>query len=123
MRIEVAPGSVVTAPTPAEMLRIKAYLIIQRNAVRDYLDVVALADRVGVESAGALLRDIDDYYDDRSGEHGSVGTCLALALADPAPADAFVIEQLPSYRGLDPRWHDWSSVVAACRDLALELAK
>jgi hypothetical protein len=34
-----------------------------------------------------------------------------------------VIPELPRYRGLDPRWHDWSSVVAACRDLALEVAE
>jgi hypothetical protein len=52
-----------------------------------------------------------------------VRTSLALALADPKPVDVDVIPELPRYRGLDPRWHDWSSVVAACRDLALEVAE
>jgi hypothetical protein len=121
--IEVAPGANVTAPTAEEALRVKAYLVVQRNAVRDYLDVVALADHIGVDRAGEILRHIDDYYDDRSQQAGSVRTSLALALADPKPVDVDVIAELPRYRGLDPRWHDWSSVVAACRDLALEVAE
>jgi hypothetical protein len=121
--IEVAPGAAVTAPTAEEALRVKAYLVVQRNAVRDYLDVVALADHIGVDHAGEILRHIDDYYDDRSQQAGSVRTGLALALADPKPVDVDVIAELPRYRGLDPRWHDWSSVVAACRDLALEVAE
>lgn len=123
VRIEVAPGANVTAPTAEEALRVKAYLVVQRNAVRDYLDVVALADHIGVDRAGEILRHIDDYYDDRSQQAGSVRTSLALALADPKPVDVDVIPELPRYRGLDPRWHDWSSVVAACRDLALEVAE
>jgi hypothetical protein len=121
--IEVAPGAAVTAPTAEEALRVKAYLVVQRNAVRDYLDVVALADHIGVDHAGEILRHIDDYYDDRSQQAGSVRTSLALALADPKPVDVDVIAELPRYRGLDPRWHDWSSVVASCRDLALEVAE
>jgi hypothetical protein len=123
VRIEVAPGANVTAPTAEEALRVKAYLVVQRNAVRDYLDVVALADYIGVDHAGEVLRHIDDYYDDRSQQAGSVRTSLALALAHPKPVDVDVIAELPRYRGLDPRWHDWSSVVAACRDLALEVAE
>jgi predicted nucleotidyltransferase component of viral defense system len=119
----VAPGANVTAPTAEEALRVKAYLVVQRNAVRDYLDVVALADHIGVDRAGEILRHIDDYYDDRSQQAGSVRTSLALALADPKPVDVDVIAELPRYRGLDPRWHDWSSVVASCRDLALEVAE
>ena len=122
-RIEVAPGAVVTAPTAEEALRVKAYLVVQRNAVRDYLDVVALADHIGVEHAGEILRHIDDYYDDRSQQAGSVRTSLALALAAPKPVDADVIAELSRYRGLDLRWHDWSTVVAACGDLALEVAE
>jgi len=123
MHIEVAPDSIVRAPTPEEMLRVKAYLIVQRNAVRDYLDVVALADLLGVDQAGLILADIDDYYDDRSEQHGSVRTSVALALADPSPHDVDVIADLPRYRGLDPRWHDWGAVTSACKELALEVAQ
>lgn len=121
--VEITPGVSVVVPTLEEMLRVKAYLVVQRNVVRDYLDVVALADRMGLSSAGTVLRDIDDYYDDLSQSHGSVLTSLALALAQPRPRDVDVIPELPRYRGLDPRWHDWSSVVAACEALALEVTE
>jgi hypothetical protein len=115
-------GAVVVAPTAHEALRIKAYLVVQRRAVRDHLDVVALADHLGLDEAVAVLGGIDDYYDDRSGEHGSVLTSLVLALADPTPRDPDVTRELPRYKRLDPRWHDWSAVVDACGELALRLS-
>lgn len=39
-------GQQITVPTEAEMLRIKGVLILKRNATRDYLDFVALADHM-----------------------------------------------------------------------------
>lgn len=120
--IDIAPGSTVTLPTLEEMLRVKAYLIVQRNYVRDYLDVAALSETLGVEEAITVLRGIDDYYADRSGEHGSVLTSLAAALADPRPRDTDVIKELPRYKGLDPRWHEWAAVQGQCAELALGLA-
>ena len=70
----------------------------------------------------AVLSDIDDYYADRSDDPASVLTSLVIALADPSPRDTDVINELPRYKGLDPRWHHWSDVVAACQDLALRLS-
>ncbi len=35
IRVEVAPGQFVAAPTAEESLRVKAYLVVQRNQVRD----------------------------------------------------------------------------------------
>ena len=119
--VEVELGGVVVAPTAAEALRVKAYLAVQRNVVRDYLDVVALTDHLGEDDAVEILSDIDAYYIDRSGEEGSVLTSLVVALADPRPRDADVVEELPRYKGLDERWHRWEDVVAACRALALRL--
>lgn len=120
--IELGDGAVVVAPTAAEALRVKAYLVVQRNVVRDYLDVVALADHLGEDTAVEVLSNIDAYYVDRSGETGSVLTSLVAALADPQPRDTDVTRELPRYKGLDPRWHEWEDVVAACRALALRLA-
>lgn len=120
--VNLPSGAVLVAPTAAEALRVKAYLVVQRNVVRDYLDVVALAEHLGTEDAVAFLRGIDDYYDDRSGELGSVLTSLVLALADPAPRDPDVTGELPRYKGLDSRWHDWGEVVAVCQDLSLRLS-
>lgn len=115
---EVPGGARVRVPTLEEMLRVKAYLIVQRNVVRDYLDTVALADRVGAERAVEVLSDIDSYYTDRSGESDSVLTTLVLRLSEPNPRDTRVTRQLASYRGLDPRWHEWAAVTAYCAALA-----
>jgi hypothetical protein len=49
-------GQRLTVPTLAEMLRIKAVLILKRNATRDYLDFAALFDRMGDEDALSALR-------------------------------------------------------------------
>ena len=120
--VEVGPGRQVTAPTADESLRVKAYLVVQRNQVRDYLDVVALADHVGIVHAVEVLQHIDEYYDDRSEQDGSVLTSLVLQLAEPRPRDEPVTRELSRYKGLVPHWHDWATVVDACQDLALRLA-
>ena len=95
----------VRVPTAAETLRIKAYLVVQRNQVRDYLDVVALADRYGIPASADVLISIDDYYRDRSDTADSVLTALVERLSAPAPRDERVTRQLPRYRRLDSRWH------------------
>ena len=122
--VEVAVGddAVVVAPTEAEALRVKAFLVVQRNVVRDFIDVVALVGHIGDDAAVAVLSDIDAYYADRSDDPSSVLTSLVIALADPSPRDTDVINELPRYKGLDPRWHHWPDVVAACQDLALRLS-
>ena len=122
VEVAVGAGSVVVAPTEAEALRVKAFLVVQRNVVRDFVDVVALAEHLGTDSAVEVLHKIDDYYTDRSGEPSSVLTSLVISLADPSPRDTQVTDQLPRYAGLDPRWHRWSDVVASCQNLALRLS-
>lgn len=119
--VEVGEGAVVVAPTAAETLRVKAFLVVQRNVVRDYLDVVALAEHLGADTAVEVLSEIDAYYLDRSGAHGSVLTSLVIALADPRPRDTEVIDELPRYKGLEDRYHRWERVVEVCRSLALRL--
>ncbi|MXX64566.1 MAG: hypothetical protein F4Z36_05760 [Acidimicrobiia bacterium] len=122
IEVAVSPDAVVIAPTEAEALRIKAFLVVQRNVVRDFLDVAALADHIGKEAACGVLSDIDHYYTDRSGDPASVLTSLVVALADPSPRDTDVINNLRRYKGLDPRWHRWPDVVKACQTLALRLS-
>jgi hypothetical protein len=123
IRVDLGDGLQVIAPTADEMLRVKAYLVVQRNQVRDYLDVVALADHLGHGHAVEVLGGIDDYYDDRSGEHGSVLTALVMRLARPDPRDVAVTRELPRYKALDPRWHDWRVVVRDCEALAVDIAE
>lgn len=91
--------------------------------MRDYLDTVALADRLGVDCAARVLSGIHGYYADRSGEGDSVVSELVLRLAEPRPKDVRVASQLSAYKGLAARWHDWASVVQVCEELAGRLVE
>lgn len=115
---QLPSGSVVTVPTAHEALRVKAYLVLQRNQVRDYLHVAALADLLGVDAAAQVLTRIDDYYDDRDSDHESVASALVERLSSPSPRDTRTLRSLPEYKGLAKRWHDWRAVVAQCQQIA-----
>lgn len=110
-------------PTVAEILRIKAWLALSRNQTRDYLDIAAIADSIGLDEAAAVLRGIDDYYADVNRRPEAVATQLVRQLADPHPRDVEVTTQLASYKALDPRWHEWSTVKAVLADLAERMAR
>lgn len=116
-RLEVR-GKPLVVPTAAEMLRIKAWLALTRNQTRDYVDIAALADTTGLAAAADALRRIDDYYEDLNRRPEAVATQVARQLSDPRPRDEEVTRQLSSYRHLDSRWHEWSTVVEALADLA-----
>ncbi len=115
--VELKGGRLVV-PTAEEILRIKAWLSLTRNQTRDYLDIAALADRIGLEQAAGVLAGMDDYYADINQRPEAVSTQLARQLADPQPRDREVTEQLASYKGLDPRWQDWSVVTGLLGQLA-----
>jgi hypothetical protein len=116
-------GKRLRIPTAAEILRIKAWLALSRNQTRDYLDIAALADRIGLGEAAAVLRGIDNYYADVNRRPEAVATQLLRQLADPRPRDAEVTTQLASYKALDRRWHDWSTVKAVLADLAQRMVR
>jgi len=122
--VELPSRHKLRVPTPDETLRIKGYLIVRRNQVRDYLDVAALSDRYGIPHSGQVLARIDRYYTDQRGPDAEgVATQLARQLADPRPADQRTIRQLGSYKGLDARWTTWANVTGVCRSLAAEMAR
>jgi len=113
-----SPAGFLRAPTLPEMLRVKAWLVLRRNATRDYLDVVALTDRLGLDRAARVALELDTYYEDQVGPGGSrIATQLARQLADPAPYDLSEVD-LGSYRRLDRRWQEWTAVAEACIALA-----
>ncbi|MGH7556683.1 MAG: hypothetical protein ACREMD_02650 [Gemmatimonadota bacterium] len=108
-------------PTLEEILRIKSWLILRRNATRDYLDVVALAERMDLLDAARVILRMDEYYEDQIGPGGRrVATQLAKQLADPAPYDLSEVD-LGHYRELQGRWRDWDNVVEAARRLAAKI--
>jgi hypothetical protein len=117
--VTLRSGAKVTVPTLEEIARIKGYLIVKRNQMRDYLDVAALSDRFGPARIGAVLSNIDDYYsDDTHPEDRPVQAQLARQLVDPSPRDLSRIPDLATYKGLVPRWQDWDDVTAECRRVA-----
>ena len=108
-------GERLTVPTEAEILRIKGVLILRRNATRDYLDFVALADHMGDDKVALGLHSFDRLY--RQSNKESPLQQLQVQLANALPYDLEEIE-LGEYKNLDPRWHDWQAVKSACARLA-----
>lgn len=119
--VRLPSGRTLRVPTWAETLRVKGYLITARNRVRDYLDVAALSAHAGLEPSAVVLVALDDYYEDQqaaAGRGGGVAAQLLRQLADPRPRDTTVLAELPRYKQLDPRWHDWADVREQCTALA-----
>ena len=108
-------GERITLPTKAEILRIKGVLILKRNATRDYLDFVALADHIGSDGVALALQSFDRLYLQANGE--SPLQQLQVQLANAVPYDLEETE-LPEYKNLNARWHDWGTVKAACSHIA-----
>jgi len=119
--ITLQSGEALTVPTIDETLRIKAFLVVRRNQTRDYLDLAALSEQIGIDHAADVLARIDDYYADQHGEGDGVASQLIRQLSDPQPADRSVIDQLSSYRRLRRRWADWSAVTEVLGDVAARM--
>jgi hypothetical protein len=119
--ITLPSGAEVSVPTIEETVRIKAFLVVRRNQTRDYLDLAALSEHLGVDRAAETLARIDDYYADQGEAGDGVASQLVRQLSDPQPADRSVIDQLPSYRRLRKRWSDWSSVTDVLGDVAARM--
>ncbi len=108
-------GERITVPTEGEILRIKGVLILKRNATRDYLDFVALADRMGDGKVANALKSLDRIYRQNNGE--SPLQQLQIQLSNPLPYD---LEEtnLSEYKNLDQRWHDWNATKKTCAHIA-----
>jgi hypothetical protein len=107
-------------PTLAEMTRIKAWLLVTRHTVRDYLDTVVLLARLGEQEAIGALRPFDAIY--RQASNVSPLSEVAERLAAAVPADLAQID-LKSYRGLQSPWDDWQHVAARGRAWAPIVAR
>lgn len=113
-------GEILTVPTLAEILRIKGVLILKRNATRDYLDFVALADAMEDADVVAALGGFDELYPQPNGQ--SALQQLQIQLAKPLPFD-LEETRLDEYKNLVPKWQDWAnveSVAARIADLILD---
>ena len=119
--LELPDGSTVRVPTLDESLRIKAYMIVKRNHVRDYLDVAALSVASGTEHAAGVLARADEFYTDPKKGGGSFAGQLVHQLGDPRPKDTTQLARLSEYKGLVRRWHDWNAVVAQLQAVAAHM--
>ncbi len=109
----------LTVPAPAEMLRVKAFLLAERRVTRDYIDVAALAERLGDSAAMNALSFLNLLYPSR--EPQSAITRLAEA-CESEPVDLAAIP-LATYKGLKRPFTGWPFVAATCQRLARALLK
>ena len=91
----------------AEMLRIKAYLIVRRNTTRDFIDFLALLDQMGTTQALQALDPLDRLYPQKEGN--SISQQLAIQLAEPKPWDLSATN-LSHYKALKAPYTDWKEV-------------
>jgi hypothetical protein len=118
LETEVVAG--LRVPTLAEMARIKAWLLVTRHTVRDYLDTVVLLERLGESGVAIALRGFDEIY--RQPGAGSPLAELAERLGAASPRDRGEID-LRTYRALRPPWNDWDHVVGRGRQWAQVVAR
>lgn len=108
----------IRIPTEAEMLRIKAVLILKRNATRDYLDFIAMTRYLGHELTMEALKPFDELYHQENGE--SPLQQLQTQLSKPLPFDLDEIE-LSSYKGLNKELQEWNNIEQECSGLSNEI--
>ena len=114
--VKLKRGGTLRIPTVEEMLRIKAFLVVERNATRDYLDVAALSLHLGLRKSARALARMSELYAEFAGEGGDMLLSLAVKLTHPDPYDLTEID-LSEYKGIIAPWNDWRAVVAQCRAL------
>lgn len=120
--LETTTISGLVVPTHAEMARIKGWLVVTRNALRDYLDFAALSAGLGGDFLAAM-RPFDNLYPQRPGGETSRRQ-LMKQLAEPRPYDFDPDHEghtLTAWRALTPPWTDWMYTVEFCRQLADQL--
>jgi len=102
-------------PTLAELLRVKAYLLSDRRAVRDFIDVCALLRTAGLEESLAAMESFNELYAGLS----SAGALTAFAeAAHDEPVDHKDVD-LDSWRSLDPAYRNLAGVIGEVRAFAI----
>ena len=115
-------GKTLTIPTRGEMLRIKAWLIVTRNATRDYIDFAAISRILGDQKVVDALEKFDRYYQDvyRGSEVAPLNQ-LARQLAEPKPYDLDEID-IADYKGIAPPLDRWENIANICNRVSAILS-
>ena len=100
----------IVIPTAQEMLRVKGWLALTRNALRDYIDLAALSSHLGETRSITALETFDECYRDMYREE-EVSPLLQLArqLAEPVPYDLEEIN-IEKYKGIVQPWDTWKNI-------------
>jgi hypothetical protein len=120
IEISLPDGHRLRLPTIEETLRIKTFLLVDRNATRDYLDVAALSNHIGLSKSAVALERMNELYAEFEDEAGNVLTAVAVKLSVPDPYDLTDID-LSEYKGIVAPWNNWRAVQAQCAALAAAL--
>lgn len=118
LETEIVSG--LRVPTLAEMARIKAWLLVTRHTVRDYLDSVVLLERLGQDAALAAFSTFDEIYAQPNGASPMVEAVERLASG--VPADVVEVD-LRTYKGLVAPWNEWPHLATRGRHWAQVLAR
>jgi len=120
--VKTAGGRILEIPTIEEMLRIKAFLAVERNATRDYLDVAALSHHLGPAKSVLALEKMRELYAEFAGENGDIMISIVVRLGTPDPYDLTEVD-LNEYKGIIVPWNNWNAVKTQCRSLAIGLLR
>ena len=80
---------------------------MKRNASRDYIDFIALADHLGTKRTAAVILKMDDLYPQPNGE--SALRQLIVQLANPKPFDRDQTD-IATYKGIVERYDSWEKL-------------
>ena len=111
-------GERVVVPSQAETLRIKAVLILKRNALRDHVDFAALASSLGHDGTVEAMSSFDMLYPQDNAQ--SATQQLLAQLANPIPGDLGQ-EGTRMFRGLAEDLQEWSAVRDRCKSIAVAI--
>lgn len=112
-------GTSVRVPTVAEMIRVKGWLALTRNAFRDHLDLAALTAQAGEVGSGTAMKSFHSAYSDV--DHDAVDRLtspllqLVRQLAEPKPGDLSRVGEVARYKAIVERWNSWKKIVAQCK--------
>ncbi|MGZ8801623.1 MAG: MMPL family transporter [Mycobacterium sp.] len=109
-------GDRLQIPTGAETLRLKGFLIMQRNTTRDYTEFADLVDSMDTQTAAEVLAGMDRYYACQPARTHWVATQLVRRLAEPQPSDG--PEVAVSGPGAET---EWARVRQRCLSVAVAM--
>lgn len=120
MDMTLSDGGKLRIPTVEEVLRVKTFLVVERNATRDYLGVAALSHHLGLARSAQALDHMSELHAEFAGEGGDMLTTVVVKLASPDPYDLAEVD-LTEYRGIIAPSDDWRAVEHQCLAVAASI--